>query len=394
MRKGLRTLKNQYIFEIGSILILFITFSGFVFSQTTTLTTNNSKSKTTPKPKPKAKPAPQVVCEDCDPESPLEPPAATIYPKGNKNLPETSTGSDLNRGMRVQNENDIPYEKSIAVDSEVSINLQVCEGNVRINGWERDEVRVFVSGGSKVGFRAAAPKRKDSKTASITVLGYDPKVDKGELSNCLYGDEIELDVPVGARISKLRSGDAKITIKSISRVFLENTSGDIFLNDIDEEIWAKTYEGDITVENSSGSITLETFDGEIFAYDTEPLDIGDTLKLKANNSINIQSVSHSFIEASSTSGSIYFSGELQTDGQYTFKNNKGQILLAIPEESSCTVEVLAQKGKFNYTDVPLKILTDNIQPASIRKLVGKMGEGDANITLVSSTGRIIIKKLN
>lgn len=396
MRKGLRTLKNQYIFEIGKFLILFIIFSGAVFAQNTTIKINPPKPKTTPKPQPKVKPTTHTVCKDCDTESPVEPPVSTPpkLPKGSKDFPETPSNSDLNNGERVVNEQDIPYEKSIEVDSEVSINLQICEGKVRINGWERDEVRVFVSGGSKVGFRASAPKRKDSKPASITVLGYDPKVDKGELSNCLYGDEIEIDVPMGARISKLRGGDANIIVKSISRVFVENTSGDIFLNDIEEEIWAKTYEGDVTVENSSGSITLETFDGEIFAYNTEPLDVGDILKLKANNSINIQSVSHSFIEANSTSGSINFSGEIQTDGQYTFKNNKGQILLVIPEESSCTVEVLAQKGKFSYIDVPLKVLTDNIQPASVRKLVGKMGEGDANITLVSSTGRIIIKKLN
>lgn len=394
MRKGLRTLKNQYFFEIGSILILFTVFSVFVSAQTTTLTINNSKTKSTPKPKPKSKPTSQVVCENCNPENPVEPPAPPVNPKGSNNFPESSSGSELYRGNRIQNEKDIPFEKSIEVDSEVSINLQVCEGNVRINGWDRDEVRVFVSGGSKVGFRAAAPKRKDNKTASITVLGYDPKVDKGELSNCLYGDEIELDVPTGARISKLRGGDAKISVKSVSRVFLENTNGNIFLNDIEEEIWAKTYEGDITVENSSGSITLETFDGEIFAYNTEPLDIGDMLKLKANNSINIQSVSHSFIEANSTSGSINFSGEIQTDGQYTFKNNKGLIQLLIPEESSCRVEVLAQKGKFNFADVPLKILTDNIHPSSIRKLVGQMGDGDAIILLVSSTGRVVIKKLN
>src|SRR5258708_22689376 len=40
------------------------------------------------------------------------------------------------------------YEKSIAVDPRVNITLCVSQGDVKINGWSRNEVRVFIKNGS------------------------------------------------------------------------------------------------------------------------------------------------------------------------------------------------------------------------------------------------------
>jgi len=89
---------------------------------------------------------------------------------------------------------------------------------------------------------------------------------------------------------------------------------------------------------------------------------------------------------------LSFSGEIQPEGQYNFINTRGQILLAIPEDTSCMFEVLAPKGKIVY-DVPMKVLTDD-NTSSIRKITAQMGEGDAVINLRSSGGTIRIKRIN
>lgn len=359
-------MKNPNIFEIGKILILFIIFSGFAFAQTPV-----GKA-----PAPKPKPVPKSIPLPKDEEAPMTPPDQT----------------------RVENENDIPYEKSIEVENEVAISLDVCEGNVKINGWDRDEVRAFVSGGSKVGFRTAPPKKKNGKTASITVLGYDPKVDKGSnLSNCMYGDEIELDVPIGARIS-LKGRDAKITVKSIAKITITNNDGDISLSDIEEGITATTYDGNISVENSSGVINLNSADGSIFAYNTEAIEVGDALTAKTTSgAVILQSVNHSAVTARSLSGLVRFQGELQTDGQYRFENTSGQILLEIPEESSCSLEAIAAKNKFSATG--FKFVTFNVSKvdstnSTIQKINAVMGDGEANVTLISQSGWVRLIKLN
>lgn len=386
-------MKNQNILRAGKFLILFIVFSVCFFSQ---IQVGISQTPT-PKPKVAPKPKPTPKCEDCPDNLPVADPVTPALPvitKKGTTAPMPPASRNSNEGRRVANEQDIPYEKSIEVDSEVIVNLKVCEGNVKINGWDRDELRVFVSGGSKVGFRPAAPKKKDELTNSVTILGYDPKEDKGpNLSECLYGDKIELDVPIGAKISKLTSRDSDITVKSVAKVSIEINSGNISLSEIEQEINARTFEGDISVENSSGAITLETYDGDISAYNTEPVETGDMLKVTANNSIFLQAINHSIVEAKSTSGSISYRGEVQSDGQYTFINTSGQILLAIPEDSSCMFDVNAPKGKFIYNDLPVNILTENITSTIVR-VTAQMGEGEAVINLRSSLGLIRIRKIN
>lgn len=93
-------------------------------------------AQVTPKPKPKLTPAPTP-----NPTSPtiMFPKKLPIPPKESKTV--------------VSNEAGTPAEKSILTESKVSVNLCVLEGNVRINGWDRDEIRAFVEDGSEVGFK-------------------------------------------------------------------------------------------------------------------------------------------------------------------------------------------------------------------------------------------------
>src|SRR5258706_15967009 len=44
-------------------------------------------------------------------------------------------------------------ERSIKVDGNVNLSLCVTQGTIKVNGWNRSEVRVFVQDGSKFGFK-------------------------------------------------------------------------------------------------------------------------------------------------------------------------------------------------------------------------------------------------
>ncbi len=261
MDKGTETLKNLSILKIVGFLVLFVIFSGWAVAQTVVIAP-------TPKPKHKQipKPNPAPKCENCDKENPPTAPTSEkskIGPAGQ--VGPTTPPPTWNQNKRVENNDDFPFEKSIEVDSEVNIDLCVSEGTIRINGWDRNEIRVFVNGGSKAGFKVLN-KNSNGMPTRLTVLGYDPNKDKGtHLEKCLFGDEIELDVPTGTRINKLKGGETKITIKSVAKAIVENTSGDISLSDIRRGIKAKTYDGDILVENSGGTIDLDNSDGSIIA---------------------------------------------------------------------------------------------------------------------------------
>ena len=354
MNKGLRKLKNQNIFELGSLLLIFLLFSSIVFAQKTVVT-----------PKPNPKPFPQTPK--------VEPPD-----------PPDVVWND-----------DIPFEKTIQVDEGVLINLCISEGNVKINGWERDELRVFINQGSKAGFKVHN-KNRDNKPSRLTILGYDPTKSKGkDESQWLSGDQIELDVPMRTNLSSLTGveGDVTVSIQSISKAIVKINEGNINLRDISEKISAKTFDGNIFVEDSKGDIDLDTTNGSVLGYNLEPIEVDDALKAKTNNgSVLLQSATHSVIEVSSITGTIKFSGEIQTDGQYTFRNTNGQILLEMPENSSCVLEVLSEMNKFQHNN--FKFVTYNISNAgsTMQMVRAQLGKGDATISLQNQSGKIVLLK--
>ncbi len=382
MGKGSKILKNSKAFKLGQIFILLTFFSGWIFAQQTSVTTSTTKEP----PATPAKPATPIKAKGYG-----NPPVA--YPSGQTNnykSYKTDKGNDWDKES-----DDIPFEKSIEVDSKVNIDLCVSEGIVKINGWNRNEVRVFITDGGRAGFKTFG-KNSDGKPTRVTILGYDPAKERVSAGReCLAGESIELDLPYGTNISRLEGrGDVEITVESLAKASVKTNESNIFLRDIKEGIVAKTFEGNITVENSGGAIDLDSVNGNILAYGLNPLENSDVLKVKSNNGrIVLQSNSHSIMDAWTISGSIDFSGNIQTDGQYSFKNTSGRILLQVPQSSSFAVQIVSQQKNFT-SNLPIKVLTQDVYPPSMQKIVGECGNGEASIKLQNQTGQIIISKID
>jgi hypothetical protein len=302
---------------------------------------------------------------------------------------EPRPGPTPPKRRRAENEGPTPAEKSLRTDPQVNISLCVSAGNVRINGWERNEIRAFVNGGSKVGFRILRKQNQDA--VWVKVLGFDPQTDKEVgLDECLSGDEIELDVPRGATIG-LKGRESQIMIDSVAKVKVENIGGDISLNNISKAVDAGTYEGDVTVEKSSGPISLFATTGNILAFEVRSNEFGEAFKAKTRSgAVILQSVEHAQAEVVSTSGSIRFTGEFVQGGQYVFNTTSGSILLAIPAETSCRVNATYSLGAFQ-SDLPLKEIQKTPSP-QIQKFSGVLGAGDGNLNLTTFSGAIRIRK--
>jgi hypothetical protein len=296
------------------------------------------------------------------------------------------------QSKRVYNEGVAPAEKSLATDTKVSIALCVSEGSVKINGWDRDEIRVFVDEGTEVGFLIRSKNRQSGKPNLIEILGYDPQKNKEpNLDKCLSGDTIEIDVPRNTTITNLQGTEADIAIDSINKVAkVKNIGGNISLNNIAQGIVAETSEGDVMVERSSGTMRLSNTNGNIIVFETDTNDVGDIFSARTNSgAITLQQIAHRQIETKSISGSIRYNGEFVSGGQYTFDTTNGSINLSIPVESSCTVN--ASYGGVFQSDIPLKdaVTTDT---GRVKNLTGRLGTGDANMTLVTLSGAIRIRK--
>lgn len=284
-----------------------------------------------------------------------------------------------------------PVEKSIAVDAKVNVSLCVSEGRLKINGWERNEIRAFVDNGSQLGFLVMQRNRQNNSVGLLKVTGFDTsQPHTRDSEECLSGDEIELDVPRGATVI-VKGRSSETTIETVRKVDVKNIGGDISLSNIAEGINASTYEGDVTVENSGGAISLESSNGNVVAVAVAPSEIGDAFRAKTNSgAIVLQQIGHRQAEAISISGSIKFAGELLGGGQYDLKTQNGSISLAVPEKSSIKLTASFGFGAFN-SEIPLQNQVKS--PVSrAQSLTATLGKGEATLNLTTYSGAIRIKK--
>lgn len=282
-------------------------------------------------------------------------------------------------------------EKALAVDANVNIKLPcISEAKVTINGWDRNEIRVYIKNGGKFVFRVHEKDAVSGKPVWVLITPLVADKAKSPMSDCIYGDRIEIDVPMKASLS-IKSYETETRIDSVKKVDIKNLGGKVALRNITGGITASTFEGDVTVENSGGQISLETSTGNVVAYEVSPGQLGDTFKAKTNNgSITLQKVDHRQIEATSVSGSVIFNGKFLPGGLYTMNTSNGSIKLSIPGDSSCKIIAYYGYGTFN-SELPLKTETENISQGG-KSLVAKMGSGDATVNVTTSSGSIYFGK--
>lgn len=283
-------------------------------------------------------------------------------------------------------------ERSIKVDSSVNLSLCVTQGTVKVNGWNRSEVRVYIKDGSKFGFNVREKNQKTGEPNWISVLGVQAKNKYAKPTECIWGNEIEIDVPVNAVVS-IEGQEATTNIDSVKKVKVNIIGGSISLRNISTGIWAKTGQGGVTVETSTGPMMLETTNGNIVAFEVGPGEIGDTFQAKTTGgNISLEDMQHRQVEVRSVSGSIMYNGSIRNGGSYNLSTSSGHIALRLLADTACRVSATFSSGMFN-NELPLKLETENISEGPIKSIVGKLGKGgDATLRLTTYKGIISLKK--
>jgi len=324
-------------------------------------------------------------------------PAQPAYPKPKENEPKEKEKPPKSPGPvglppNIQMGEGTTTERSLAVDTKVNIQMCVTQGSLKINGWKRNEVRAFVGEGSKFGFRVLQKSVK-GEPALISIVAV-KKLPGGGMTTaeCIAGQEVELDVPENAAVT-IKGRETETTVDTVRKVLVENGGGDISIRNVAQGVRATTYQGNVTVENSQGMLVLNSGSGNIVAYEVGPADVGDTFKAKTNSgSISLQKVEYLLADVNSISGSIVFTGELLSGGSYMFGTTNGAIRLALPSKTSCRITATYGYGSFN-AEFPMKTLTEDVRPGSVKTINALIGDGDATLRLTTSNGSILIKRI-
>jgi hypothetical protein len=282
------------------------------------------------------------------------------------------------------------YEKAIAVAPNVNLTLCVTEGNLRINKWTRNEVRVYVENGPKFAFKVV-DKGPDGRPVWISATNQQAM--PGVNAECIWGETVEVDAPAGTAL-KLTGKEIDAQVDGLRKVNVKTVGGDISIRNIKEGVTAYTGEGGVTVEESWGQVNLETTNGNIIVLDSGPSDIGDTFRAKTNSgAISLTRVRHRAMDVNSISGSVLFNGELKSGGTYSLSTTNGSIRVALPIATNCKLAATFTAGSFDASEFPFKIMTENVAPDDLKSIVANLGSGgDAVLRLSSIAGRIAIKK--
>ena len=285
-------------------------------------------------------------------------------------------------------------EKSIAVAENVAFTMCVTRGNLKVNGWNRNEVRIFVKDGAKIGISVLQKDARTQNPVWIKVVGLQSiKPGNPGPSECIWGDNIEIDLPLKASVNIIGQ-ETDTSIDTVKRANVKTNGGDISLRNVADGITARTWRGGVTVENSKGEIALESTTGNILVFEAEPSGIGDVFKAKTNSGvISLQHVAHRQIDVNSISGSVHFNGEILSGGTYGFSTSNGSIKLSIPQNSSCRFAASYGFGNFD-SEIPMKILTEEVHSGPVKSIVGIFGNGrgDATLKLTTHSGSIAVKK--
>jgi len=365
----IKTMKTTH--KILLILISISLFSGAaVFGQSVKKDNcEDKKTKVKVKVKPPKKTAPRVVRFTASPKK-------YVY----KAKPIFERGDDFT-------------EKSIDVNSKVLVQLCVLRGEVRVNGWKRKELRVFVENGSAIGFNVRQKVRESGKPSWVAIHGYEAKTQNGLRGNkCLSGDVIELDVPLNAEV-KIEAQESVVSVDSVRRTSVHNHAGSIFIDNVKDGVDARTYQGDVSLRRSNGKISVSTTTGNLVAFKTDVNEIGDYFKAKSQSgAITLQSVAQRELEVKSTSGTINYLGELNVGGQYKFYTSNGSITLGLPKASSFRATVSSGAGRFD-SDIQLRNVNID-KKGGFQTLTGTAGDGDSVLYLTTYNGSIRIRRID
>ncbi|MBL8182354.1 MAG: DUF4097 family beta strand repeat protein [Blastocatellia bacterium] len=286
----------------------------------------------------------------------------------------------------------VTTERVLKADPRIKLDLCITRGTIRVNGSSNGEVRVFVKNGSKFGFKVHETNAKTGLANWVDLIQLnEQKPGFTFTGECIWGEDIEIDLPEAASIS-IKGKDITASIDSVRRAVVKSIGGALSLRNVTGGIDANTGQGSLLVESSQGTMSLESTNGNIVVVDAGPAESGDTFTAKTSRgAVSLNDLQFRRIDVKSTSGSVAFNGTVLRGADYSFDTSTGSIGLTLPKETSCTVQA-TYRGRIESA-LPLNIVTENVQPGSLKSINATLGKGgESSLRLISNVGSITIRQ--
>lgn len=137
----------------------------------------------------------------------------------------------------------------------------------------------------------------------------------------------------------------------------------------------------------SSSVNIETIMGNLSVSN-----IGGVLvraHISSEGDITLTNIGAANVSAENVIGDIFYDGEIRGEGIYRFTSTRGNINLRIPSNSSFNLVATAPSTR----NISLGVFTNaNLNFGDGRRVFGKIGEGNASLTVSNQRGSISFLK--
>ncbi|HYP51171.1 MAG TPA: DUF4097 family beta strand repeat-containing protein, partial [Pyrinomonadaceae bacterium] len=155
---------------------------------------------------------------------------------------------------------------------------------------------------------------------------------------------------------------------------VRDNQGRADVGSINFKVWVP-YDSVVDIETKWGNLGFRDLSGSMIRA-----------KIYTDGDISLSNIKANTVMAESSTGNIFFNGELQSGGTYSFKLMRGDINVHIPFTSSFRLAATASEPN-NFALGPLANSGLSFQSGG-RKVTGSVNDGRANMTILNKRGTI------
>jgi len=269
-------------------------------------------------------------------------------------------------------------DTTVKLDLGGAVDLSLISGRIRVNGWDRRDVKISASIESGL-LRLSA----NSSRVSLSVDDSGDEGRRGRRHNNVGEARYEVSVPRGSRlILEAVSGD--ITAKgSQGEIEATSVSGDVDVTDGMHSVSAEAVSGSVHATQINGNLRTETVSGDLSADNVS----GNVEASTVSGNIRLVGIQSKDVRTESVSGDITYSGTIEPSGRYSFESHSGTLRLNIPRGAGAQFSVETFSGDLS-TDFPV-----TLRPGPKRtegRVEFTVGDGRAKVTAQTFSGTIVI----
>jgi len=168
------------------------------------------------------------------------------------------------------------FDKTVPLKGGSQVTLRNVNGFVKLEAWDRDEVRIEADKQVKAGTDSAARKFMDQVRIDVTpgsgglrIETHAPKRGAGGIWDAMFGNSINYHVNYTLHVPRQAAVDAESVNGGVSlagthgRVRLGTTNGAVDVKDVTGEVNAGSTNGGISATHVSGAMKAETTNGAV-----------------------------------------------------------------------------------------------------------------------------------